>query len=69
MNLSIPCTDSPFSSIELITASVIQGLLMVFLIVDFGIANLHDLSIALVKVSKNMLKSGCSKLYEPMRLS
>ena len=42
---------------------------MVFLIVDFGIANLHDLSIALVKVSKNMLKSGCSKLYEPMRLS
>ena len=36
------------------------------LVKDFGIANLHDLSIALVKVSKNMLKSGCSKLYEPM---
>ena len=47
--------SSSFSSIELITASVIQGLLMAFLIVDFGIADLHDSSIALVKVSKNML--------------
>ena len=43
--------------------------MMAFLMVDFGIANLHDFSIALVKVSKNMLKSGCSKLYEQMRLS
>ena len=41
---------------------------MAFLMVDFGIANFHDFSIALVKVSKNMLKPGCSKLYEQMRL-
>ena len=42
---------------------------MTFLIIDLGIDNLHDLLNALVKVSKNKLKSGYSKLYEPMRLS
>ena len=35
------------------TASVIQGLFIAFLIVDFGMASLHDSSTALVKVSKN----------------